>query len=451
MLAVAAALLVSAAVGCAAVVASASFDRAVDAFERSDYPAAIARLEHMTQSGADSARVRTLLGWSYYRIGQLPRAQAEFERSLRMDPRDLNAYYAHEGLGWIALKQGDADRARSAFAEALRLSPGYHNALNGVGWAYLAKGDFVRAEASFRSALERVPGDADARRGLGFVAYRRGDWRQAIERLSAVLRDNESDTLTRSALGWSHYYNGEHPAARKLFEEVARREPDWADPLLGFGWIAERQGRVAEAKSHFRAAVRKSAAYVAAGAPGTALRGLLAARADWLDLWHELGWGLFHQRAFALAEAEFRALLARHPAEADGVRGLGYSLNALKKYRESLEPLERAVATGGSLPPVRERVEIPGATGLHDIVSDATSTLAWSQYHLGNYTVAQRLFRSATTAHPDWVDAWSGLGWTLARMGDRAGAEAAFRRSLSLKPGYPDATAGLQRLGQRTP
>jgi tetratricopeptide (TPR) repeat protein len=404
----------------------------------------------MARAGSDSARLRTLLGWSYFRLGEVPRAQAEFERSLRMSPRDPNAHYAHEGLGWIALKHGDPDRARAAFTEALRLSPGYHNALNGLGWGHLAKGDFTRAEASFQTALERVPGDAEARRGLGFVAYRRGDWRLAIERLGAVLRDNESDTLTRSALGWSRYYNGEYPSARQIFEDVARREPEWADPLLGFAWIAERNKRPAEAKAHFRAAIQKSAAYVAAGAPGASLRTLLTARPEWLDLWHALGWRLYHQRALALAEAEFRALLTRHPSDPEGLRGLGYTLHALKKYRESLEPLERAVAGGGSLPPVHERVEVPGATGLHDIVSDATSTLAWSHYHLGDYAAAQRLFRATTTSHPDWADAWSGLGWTLVRMGDRAGAESAFRRSLAVKPGYPDATAGLQHLGQRT-
>jgi tetratricopeptide (TPR) repeat protein len=433
--------------GCAAIAAGVGFDRAVAAFDAGDYRGAIARLEEMQRRGADSARLRILLGWSYLKLGDLARARVELEHGLRLGPRDANAYYAHEGLGWIAYRNGEHERALAAFTEALRLQPGYHHALTGLGWVHLARRDPGRAEASFRAALERVPGDLDARRGLGFVAYHRGDWGTAIERFEAVLRDDDTDTLTRSALGWTYYYRGDHETARRLFQEVGRREPGWADPLLGLAWIAERQGRRAEAKAGFRAALAKSAVYVATADPAASLRGLLRDRPDWVDLWRELGWALYHQRAFALAETEFRALLERHPGDPEGLRGLGYTLYALRRYREAIAPLERAVASGAPLPPVRERVEIPGVPGLHPITSDASSTLAWSYFHAGDLDRARALFREVTARHPDWADAWSGLGWTLARSGARAEAERAFRRSLAVQPGHPDAVVGLRALG----
>lgn len=436
-------------VGCAAMVARADFDRAAEAFSRGDYRAAASQLEDSLRRGADSARLRILLGWSYLKLGDLARAKAEFERGLALGPREPNAYYAHEGLGWVAYRTGDLDRSLAAFGEALRLQPGYHNAHDGLGWVYLARRDAVRAEANFRAALERAPGDADARRGLGFVAYQRGDWNRAIERFQQVLRDNEDDTLSRSALGWALYYKGDDAGASRVFQEVARREPTWADPLAGLAWIAERQGRRDEARAGFRAAIGKSAAYVASADPEASLRKLLARRPEWIDLWRELGWALYHQRAFALAEAEFRALLARHPGDADGQRGLGYTLYALKRYRDAIPVLERAVASGPALPPVREQVEIPGAPGLHPIVSDAVSTLAWSHYHAGDLPRALELFREVTARHPDWADAWSGLGWTLTKSGDRTEAERAFRRSLAAQPGYPDAVVGLRTLGKR--
>jgi tetratricopeptide (TPR) repeat protein len=442
-------LLVGIAGGCAAILAEAGFDSAVQAFERGDYAAAITRLEDMLRKGSDSARLRTLLGWSHYRTGNFGRARSEFDRSLSLDSRDPNAYYAHEGLGWLAYRSGDYDRALASFGEALRLAPGYHNALTGFGWAQLGKGDLVRAEASFNSALERAPHDGDARRGLGFVAYRRAEWTTAVGRLRAVLRDNDADNLTRSALAWSQYYANDDVAARALFEDLARREPGWADPLLGLGWIAERQGRSTEAKVRFRAAIDKSASYVATGAAGTAVRRLLETRPAWADLWRDLGWGLYHQRAFALAESEFMTLLRRHPDDADALRGLGFALYSLKRYQQAIAPLERSIALGRPLAPVRERVEIPGVTGLHEITSDATSTLAWTHYHAGNLVAALRHFRETTATHPDWPDAWTGLGWTLVKSGDRTAAEAAFRRGLSVQPGYADALAGLQSLGRR--
>jgi tetratricopeptide (TPR) repeat protein len=442
-------LLLASAGGCAALLANATFDQAVSAFEKGDYRGAIARLGDALARGPDSARSRILLGWSYYRIGDFDRAKVELERALRLNPNEPNAYYAHEGLGWLAYKAGDYDRALASFGEALRLSPGYHNALDGLGWTYLAKGEIVKAEANFKLASERQPGDLDAGRGLGFVAYHKGDWRGAIDRFRDVLRQNEADTLTRSALGWAHHFSGDDRAAAQIFDEVARREPTWADPLLGLGWIAEGQGRADEAKARFRAAIDKSASYVATTDPKERLRKLMAGRPAWTDLWRDLGWGLYRQRQFALSEREFRSVLQRHPDDPDALRGLGYALYMLKRYRESISPLERSLASGQTLPPVRERVEIPGVAGLHEITSDASSTLAWSYYYSGDIATALKLFRDVTQRHPEWPDPWSGLGWSLSKTGDRDEAERAFRQSLVTQPGYPDAEVGLRTLGKR--
>jgi tetratricopeptide (TPR) repeat protein len=436
-------------IGCAATMARTEFDRAVAAFEAGDYKGAITRLEASTRRGPEAARDRILLGWCYLKLGDLDRAKTELERGLALGPRDPNAYYAYEGLGWIAYRTGDQNRALSAFNEALRLTPGYHTAHDGLGWVYLARRDPVRAEANFMAALKIAPADRDARRGLAFVAYHRGEWATAIDRFQALLQEQDGDTLSRSALGWAHFYKGDDAAARRVFQDVARREPSWADPLLGLGWVAERQGRRDEAKTSFRSAISKSAVYVATADPAASLRKLFAGGPEWLDIWRDLGWGLFLQQAPTLAEAEFRALLQRHPADPDGLRGLGFSLYALRRYRDAIPPLERAIASGADLPPVKERVVIPGAPGLHPIVSDATSTLAWSYYQAGDVPQALRYFREVTAREPNWADAWSGLGWTLAKGGDRAEAERSFRRSLSAQPGYADAVRGLQELGKQ--
>jgi tetratricopeptide (TPR) repeat protein len=434
--------------GCAALLAGSTFDRAVDAFERGDYRGAATLLESSLAGKSGAPRERILLGWSYYKLGDQPRAKAEFDRALKTDPNDPNAFYAHEGLGWVGYKSGAWDAALAAFAESLRLRPGYHNAHDGLGWVYLAKGDLVRAETNFKHALDRMPGDPDARRGLGFVAYRRGDWKLTIDRMRQVLRDNEGDTLTRSALGWAHFFAGDPATARQVFQDVARREPTWADPLLGLGWVAEREGRRQDAKASFHAALEKSATYVVSADEKVSLRKLVTERSDWVDLWRDLGWALYQERSFALADKEFTALLARHVDDADGLRGLGYTLYMLKRYRDAIPPLERSLATGQSLPPVKERVEIPGTPGLHEITSDARSTLAWAYYQVHDLQMAAKLFREVTAREPGWPDPWSGLGWVLTGLGDRAEAERAFRRSLQARPGYPDALAGLRSLGK---
>ncbi|MFQ5883227.1 MAG: tetratricopeptide repeat protein, partial [Candidatus Methylomirabilales bacterium] len=297
-------------VGCAAHLrlARADFQSAVEAFERRDYVSAIDDLERILRQRPDSARVRILLGWSLYKKGDTARAKREFEKALIMNPNEPNAFYAYEGLGWIFYKAGNYDGALAAFADSLRLNPAYHSPHNGLGWSYLAKGNLIRAAANFHAALGLLPDDLEARRGLAFVAYHHRDWTQAILRFREVLRRDDGDTRSLSALGWAFYYKESYPRARKIFADLARREPTWADPLLGLARVAEREGRHKEAKANFRAAIRKSAPYVATAES----RRLLSEHPEWIDLWRELGWGLYHQRAFAQAEAEFRALVAYH-------------------------------------------------------------------------------------------------------------------------------------------
>ena len=97
-----------------ATIAAASFEEAVKLFERRDYPGAIATLEKDLRQGQDGARVRTLLGWSYYKAGETSRAKSEFDRALGLNQNDPNAFYAHEGLGWIAYHAGDFERTCTA-------------------------------------------------------------------------------------------------------------------------------------------------------------------------------------------------------------------------------------------------------------------------------------------------------------------------------------------------
>lgn len=443
--------LVSFSVGGCFVIAEAEYGLAVSDYENKNYDRSISRLEKMLEEGKDSAQVRILLGWGLYKKNLYLRAKREFERSLRMDANDPNAFFAHEGLGWVLYKFGDYDRALVEFAKTLKINPGYFQIHNGLAWSYLGKRDYIRAEANFRKTLAEDSLNLDAQRGIGYVEFHRKNWERAIEFAKIALRQSEWDLLSRSLFGWSYFYLGNLEKAERIFKKTRNNSPAAPDPLLGLAWIAHRQDRVEEAKKLFREAIRLSAVHVAYPyLPIPNFRDLLKRKPEWIDLWRDYGWGLFHQRAFVLSEKEFRVLLSRYPDDSVGLEGWGYALYSLKRYREAIHPLERLVASNASLPSIREKISIPGAKGLHEVMSNETSTLAWSYYFSGNYGKALSLFRKVTRRHPDWVDPWSGLGWTLLKIGDRKESESAFRQSLKLRPGYPDADMGLKEHGKRS-
>jgi tetratricopeptide (TPR) repeat protein len=429
------------------VVAETNFWHAVQAYQNQHYDTVVALLEREIQSGVDDARVRNLLGWTLFKRGEYARAKTEFRRVLHMEPDELTGFLAYEGLGWVAQKTGDYDRAIAAFNESLRLHPDYYGAYNGLGWSYIGKRNLPEAEKHFNAALQSEPESIDAVQGLGFVAYHLGQWEEAIRLFGDVLRVKKGDTVTQSALAWAYFYTEEFAKASQIFRNLMESEPTWADPLLGLAWIAEKEGHPNKAKPYFQSAIEKSATYVAT----SKFQNFLIKRPEWMDLWRDLGWALYYQRNYTRAEVEFQAFLKLYPDDASGLRGLGYSLYALKRYQEAVPPLERSLALKAALPPVREQVRIPGTSKLQWIMSDAASTLAWSYHYTGNFSNALQQFVRVTKKHPDWADPWSGIGWTLLKIGDKEGAERAFRRSMKARSDYLDASSGLkavQRGGQ---
>ena len=65
-----------------------SFDEGVKAYERGDYPAAIAQWEGVLRAGQTSGELLYNLGNAHYRAGDMARAVLNYERALRLMPRD---------------------------------------------------------------------------------------------------------------------------------------------------------------------------------------------------------------------------------------------------------------------------------------------------------------------------------------------------------------------------
>jgi len=100
-------------------------------------------------------------GLSYAALRLWPRAISDFERSLQMQPGNVETRVL---LAAAWRNQGDSVRALAEAERALRSAPEHSGALLEHGFALLAQGNRTAANADFTKVLELVPGTDEAKR-----------------------------------------------------------------------------------------------------------------------------------------------------------------------------------------------------------------------------------------------------------------------------------------------
>ena len=225
-------------------------------------------------------------GDTLYQAGDIEGAAKEFERGLRIDPREENL---HNSLGVCYGVQGDQHKAIEAFENALEINPDNVMALHNTGYSKSILDDTEGALACFRKAhelddnlfevafhagklllgadrleegqpfLERAV-DINPEAGVGHYflgeCYRkmeRAD--QAIQAYRAAVKRNPNDGAALSALGSLYDEKGENPEISMLFcEKGVELEPENGLYLYRLGNVLLKQGKMQAALSMFEKA-----------------------------------------------------------------------------------------------------------------------------------------------------------------------------------------------------
>jgi tetratricopeptide (TPR) repeat protein len=136
----------------------------VDADVRSDYDAAVRKLEEN-------------------------RLEPAIEMLLKLTEREPTLTAAHVNLGIAYTRAGDLDRAEASLTRALVLNPRHPVALNELGVVQRRKGQIKEARASYEAALAQFPDFHFAHRNLGILCdLYIGDTGCAMEHYEAYAR-----------------------------------------------------------------------------------------------------------------------------------------------------------------------------------------------------------------------------------------------------------------------
>jgi Flp pilus assembly protein TadD len=82
-------------------------------------------------------------GWKLLQDGKRSEATAMFQKAIKRDPKNPEAW---NGLGWATFNSGNSPDAEKDFQKVLSLNPTHGAALNGLGQIYLAQKRYDEAE-----------------------------------------------------------------------------------------------------------------------------------------------------------------------------------------------------------------------------------------------------------------------------------------------------------------
>lgn len=105
----------------------------------------------------------SLRGHLYVDNGQFDRAIADYDKTIKLEPKDL-FHYSSRGRAYV--KKGQFDRAIADYDTTIKLNPKYAWTYGDRGVAYEKLGQRDKAITDFRKALELRPGDRVATSGL---------------------------------------------------------------------------------------------------------------------------------------------------------------------------------------------------------------------------------------------------------------------------------------------
>jgi tetratricopeptide (TPR) repeat protein len=146
-------------------------------------------------TGRSLARLYARRGGAHQAQGEINRAVADYNESMRIDPT-YPAAYSNRGNVWF--HKGEFDRAIADYTKAIQIDPKYGVAYSNRGSAWGTKGDFDRAIADFDQAIRLDPKSTKAyyNRGMAWEKKRSLQAALADFKMHAQLAPSDRDGRT---------------------------------------------------------------------------------------------------------------------------------------------------------------------------------------------------------------------------------------------------------------
>jgi tetratricopeptide (TPR) repeat protein len=445
--------------------------------KQSFYEDAIEILDNALKIEPRRPELHAALGESYFTIGQVDKALAEFNTLLALDPSAQA--YAYLGLSYRHL--GRFDEAKRFLSDGLRIDDNDPLILFNLGWIAKRQGDDADAEQYFARAVRFDPSYADALLEFGTLKMNQKKYEEAIPllRRCADVDPHPAQAYYKLAIAERNLHQIEASQRdMKVFQTLSKNPEPAPYPLQHFFAYVQRREALspeqkaevdvreleAEAKQHPdrpRSLYLLAEAYLKVGRVDDALKAV--ERLDALsggDFRTALGEGvlLARFRLYPAAIQHFEAALAANPSSDEAAYDLAAAYSQTREYSKALQALQR-LSPGARK--ANDYLVLLADVALHQgRIADAIGalgqaitnspdndeyyvSLALAQLQAGDADEAYATVQRGLLRVPDSGRLYWGLGVTSVARGDDSQAEAYLKKAMELMPSSESAVLAL--------
>jgi len=193
------------------------------------------------------------LGMVYISQGKVSKAFDQFQKTLKIKPKDCTAL---NNLGNIYKAQGLWEKAREAYETCIAADPEYATAYNNLGLVHVHSGDLQQAREFFEKAAALDPMAHNAHLNLGLLYLQQKDYDRAMAHYNKAIAIHPYYAEAYLQLGLLYAQTGRKTEARQAFERVLEIDPDNFHAHNNMGILYSRDGQAEAALLHFREAVK---------------------------------------------------------------------------------------------------------------------------------------------------------------------------------------------------
>jgi tetratricopeptide (TPR) repeat protein/Zn-dependent membrane protease YugP len=274
-----------------------------------------------------SAAVRCAAARTLQNQGALEAAIAEYNKSLRLDRKQIAAYV---GRGTAQLLAGRLDQALADFDTANRIAPGVAGLLVTRGTVHLRREDFEHALADFNEALRLIPDSVQALVARGNLWLMRHDLDRAAADFEHALACNPNDVAALRGRCQLRLARNELTGALADIEQVFARRGACADSYA-------MRGRVYEARKEFAPALAD-------------LQTAIELAPNRADLYRDRGLIWLSQGDYDRAIADESHAIHLDPNDGVAFNNRGAALSKSGEYTAAIADFREAIRLRPSLP-----------------------------------------------------------------------------------------------------
>lgn len=126
-------------------------------------------------------------GWFYREEGKNLPDEKVYQKAIKLNPQDTDAYAA---LGWLYMRERKYRQAKEIFQQAANLNSRNSRVYFGIGLLHKGWGEYIQAEEAFEKAISLDPVDDTACVELGWIYMHTNNYAKAEGLFKAAIRSN---------------------------------------------------------------------------------------------------------------------------------------------------------------------------------------------------------------------------------------------------------------------